>query len=111
MTVRDPAAAAGATVGDLTEAELLEVVLTGLAPAVRDGHWPVGTVAPGDEISVEKLEGKAGDNIVIDNVLMLGGDKGVTVGAPLPALGVTATFFAGALTVLALLAIVIVGAQ
>lgn len=41
------------------------------------------TVAPGDEISVEKLEGKAGDNIVIDNVLMLGGDKGVTVGAPL----------------------------
>ena len=38
MTVRDPAAAAGATVGDLTEAELLEVVLTGLAPAARDGH-------------------------------------------------------------------------
>ncbi|MEE2526883.1 50S ribosomal protein L21 [Hyphobacterium sp. HN65] len=41
------------------------------------------TVAPGDEISVEKLEGQAGDNIVIENVLMLGGDKGVTVGAPL----------------------------
>lgn len=40
------------------------------------------TVAPGDEISVEKLEGKAGDNIVIEHVLMLGGDKGVTVGAP-----------------------------
>ncbi|WP_421788387.1 50S ribosomal protein L21 [Hyphobacterium sp.] len=40
------------------------------------------TVAPGDEISVEKLEGKAGDNIVIEDVLMLGGDKGVTVGSP-----------------------------
>ncbi|WP_421790082.1 50S ribosomal protein L21 [Hyphobacterium sp.] len=40
------------------------------------------TVAPGDEISVEKLEGKAGDNIVIEEVLMLGGDKGVTVGSP-----------------------------
>ena len=52
MTVRDPAAAAGATVGDLTEAELLEVVLTGLAPAVRDGHWPAGTVAPGDDAAL-----------------------------------------------------------
>jgi large subunit ribosomal protein L21 len=40
------------------------------------------TVAPGDEISVEKLEGKAGDNVVIEDVLMLGGDKGVTVGSP-----------------------------
>ena len=40
------------------------------------------TVAPGDEISVEKLEGKAGDNVVIEEVLMLGGDKGVTVGTP-----------------------------
>ena len=52
MTARDPAAAAGATVGDLTEAELLEVVLTGLAPAVRDGHWPAGTVAPGDDAAL-----------------------------------------------------------
>ena len=41
------------------------------------------TVAPGDEISVEKIEGEAGDSIVLENVLMLGGDKGVTVGAPL----------------------------
>ena len=40
------------------------------------------TVAPGDEISVEKLEGQAGDSIVIEEVLMLGGDKGVTVGSP-----------------------------
>ena len=41
------------------------------------------TVAPGDEISVEKIEGEAGDSIVLENVLMLGGDTGVTVGAPL----------------------------
>jgi large subunit ribosomal protein L21 len=41
------------------------------------------TVAPGDEISVEKIEGEAGDSIVLENVLMLGGDKGVTVGAPM----------------------------
>jgi large subunit ribosomal protein L21 len=41
------------------------------------------TVAPGDEISVEKIEGEAGDSIVLENVLMLSGDKGVTVGAPL----------------------------
>ncbi|GJL98283.1 MAG: hypothetical protein DHS20C06_21000 [Hyphobacterium sp.] len=43
------------------------------------------TVAPGDEISVEKIEGEAGDSIVLENVLMLGGDKGVTVGAPMVA--------------------------
>ncbi|WP_249214134.1 thiamine-phosphate kinase [Micrococcus luteus] len=50
--MRDPAAAAGATVGDLTESELLEAVLTGLAPAVRDGHWPAGTVAPCDDAAL-----------------------------------------------------------
>lgn len=40
-------------------------------------------VAPGDEILVEKLDGEAGDNLTFDQVLMMGGDKGVTVGAPL----------------------------
>ena len=40
-----------------------------------------------------------------------GSERAMRLGAPLPALGVTATFFAGALTVLALLAITIVGAQ
>ena len=40
-----------------------------------------------------------------------GSERAMRLGAPLPALGATATFFAGALTVLALLAIVIVGAQ
>ena len=40
-------------------------------------------VQPGDVIVVEKLDGEAGSNIKFDSVLMLGGDKGVTVGAPL----------------------------
>ena len=40
-------------------------------------------VQPGDVIVVEKLDGEAGSNVKFDNVLMLGGDKGVTVGAPL----------------------------
>lgn len=40
-------------------------------------------VAPGDEILVEKLDGEAGDSLTFDQVLMMGGDKGVTVGAPL----------------------------
>ena len=40
-------------------------------------------VAPGDELFIEKLEGEAGDNLTFDQVLMMGGDKGVTVGAPL----------------------------
>lgn len=40
-------------------------------------------VQPGDVIVVEKLDGEAGSNVRFDNVLMLGGDKGVTVGAPL----------------------------
>ncbi|MEN0653909.1 MULTISPECIES: 50S ribosomal protein L21 [Hyphobacterium] len=40
-------------------------------------------VAPGDEILVEKLDGEAGDSLTFDQVLMMGGDTGVTVGAPL----------------------------
>ncbi len=39
-------------------------------------------VQPGDVIVVEKLDGEAGSNVSFDNVLMLGGDKGVTLGAP-----------------------------
>ncbi|MEO0981303.1 MAG: 50S ribosomal protein L21 [Pseudomonadota bacterium] len=42
-------------------------------------------VAQDDEIIVEKLAGETGDQIVFDDVLMLGGDKGVEVGAPLVA--------------------------
>ena len=40
-------------------------------------------VQPGDTIVVEKLDGEAGAAVNFGEVLMLGGDKGVTVGAPL----------------------------
>ena len=40
-------------------------------------------VQPGDTIVVEKLAGDAGAELKLDSVLMLGGDNGVTVGAPL----------------------------
>ena len=39
-------------------------------------------VAAGDEIRIEKLDGAAGDTMALGDVLMLGSDKGVTVGAP-----------------------------
>ncbi|MEG1451985.1 50S ribosomal protein L21 [Brevundimonas sp.] len=39
-------------------------------------------VQPGDVVVVEKLDGDAGAAISFNEVLMLGGDKGVTVGAP-----------------------------
>jgi len=39
-------------------------------------------VAAGDEIRIEKLEGQAGDTLALGDVLMLGSDKGVTVGSP-----------------------------
>jgi|SRR5215217_2922282 len=40
-------------------------------------------VQPGDVIVVEKLDGDAGAAVNFGEVLMLGGDKGVTLGAPL----------------------------
>ena len=40
-------------------------------------------VQPGDTIVVEKLAGDAGAEVSFGEVLMLGGDKGVTLGAPL----------------------------
>ena len=40
-------------------------------------------VQPGDTIVVEKLDGDAGQELKFDSVLRLGGDKGVTLGAPL----------------------------
>ena len=39
-------------------------------------------VSPGDIISVEKLTGKIGDKVNIDDVLMISGDKGPKVGSP-----------------------------
>ena len=38
-------------------------------------------VAVGDEIFVGKLEGEAGDAITFDEVLAVGGDDGINVGA------------------------------
>ncbi|GGG95212.1 hypothetical protein GCM10007420_08430 [Glycocaulis albus] len=40
-------------------------------------------VAEGDRLVVEKIEGEAGDQVVFGEVLMLGGESGVTVGSPL----------------------------
>ena len=40
-------------------------------------------VQPGDVIVVEKLDGDAGADVSFADVLMLGGDNGVTLGAPL----------------------------
>lgn len=39
-------------------------------------------VATGDELRIEKLEGQPGDTLSLGDVLMLSGEDGVTVGAP-----------------------------
>lgn len=39
-------------------------------------------VSADDVVKLEKLEGEAGDTVSFENVLMIGGDDGVTVGAP-----------------------------
>ena len=39
-------------------------------------------VASGDVIKVEKLAGEAGSTIELGEVLMVGGEAGVTIGAP-----------------------------
>ena len=40
-------------------------------------------VAQGDVIRVEKLEGNVGDKVTLDQILMIGEDDKVDVGAPL----------------------------
>lgn len=40
-------------------------------------------VSEGDKLIVEKLDGQPGDVLALDQVLMVSGDKGVTVGSPL----------------------------
>jgi large subunit ribosomal protein L21 len=47
-------------------------------------------VAAGDKLVVEKLEGEPGSSVTFGDVLMVGGDAGVTVGAPTVA-GATVT--------------------
>lgn len=39
-------------------------------------------VAAGDVIEVERLKADAGEQVEIDRVLMIGGDEGVSIGAP-----------------------------
>lgn len=39
-------------------------------------------VAEGDKVRIEKIEGEQGDVVAFDEVLMLGGEDGVTVGNP-----------------------------
>ncbi|MCV6576553.1 MAG: 50S ribosomal protein L21 [Cohaesibacter sp.] len=41
------------------------------------------TVSPEDVIKIEKLEGEAGDTVVFDSVLLVGGEGDAQVGAPL----------------------------
>lgn len=48
------------------------------------------TVKPQEVLSVEKLEGNAGDKITLSEVLLIGGDKGPKVGTPTVA-GATVT--------------------
>ena len=47
-------------------------------------------VAQGETLRVEKLEVEAGNEITFDNILMLGGSDGVTVGDALKGATVTA---------------------
>ncbi|MBQ3390865.1 MAG: 50S ribosomal protein L21 [Clostridia bacterium] len=39
-------------------------------------------VSAGDVLFIEKLEAEAGDEVVFDQVLAVGGDNGITVGTP-----------------------------
>ena len=41
------------------------------------------TVSPDDILKIEKLEGEAGDTVVFDSVLLVGGEGDAQVGAPL----------------------------
>lgn len=42
-------------------------------------------VTAGDTIDVERLSGEAGSQVELDRVLMVAGDEGVTIGAPVVA--------------------------
>ena len=44
---------------------------------------PAAQKPPGPVLVAVNLDGEAGDSLTFDQVLMMGGDKGVTVGAPL----------------------------
>jgi large subunit ribosomal protein L21 len=55
---------------------------TGMYAVIKTGGKQY-RVAPADVIEIERLGGAKGDAVAFDQVLMLGGEAGVTVGAPL----------------------------
>ena len=57
---------------------------TGMYAVIKTGGKQY-RVAPADVIEIERLGGAAGEAVAFDQVLMVGGEAGVTVGAPLVA--------------------------
>jgi large subunit ribosomal protein L21 len=55
---------------------------TGMYAVIKTGGKQY-RVAPADVIEIERLSGAKGDTVAFDQVLMVGGEAGVTVGAPL----------------------------
>jgi large subunit ribosomal protein L21 len=55
---------------------------TGMYAVIKTGGKQY-RVAPADVIEIERLGGAKGDAVAFDQVLMVGGEAGVTVGAPL----------------------------
>ena len=49
---------------------------------VRSGGKQV-RVAPGESVRVEKLDGEVGQEVALDEVLLIGGDADVKIGTPL----------------------------
>ena len=49
---------------------------------VRSGGKQV-RVAPGESVRVEKLDGEVGQEVSLDEVLLIGGDADVKIGTPL----------------------------
>ncbi len=56
--------------------------MTGMYAVIRTGGKQY-RVAPADVIEIERLGGAKGDAVAFEEVLMVGGEAGVTVGAPL----------------------------
>jgi large subunit ribosomal protein L21 len=57
---------------------------TGMYAVIKTGGKQY-RVAPADMIEIERLGGAKGDAVAFDQVLMVGGEAGVTIGAPLVA--------------------------
>jgi len=57
---------------------------TGMYAVIKTGGKQY-RVAPADLVEIERLSGAKGDAVAFDQVLMVGGEAGVTIGAPLVA--------------------------